>query len=84
MGAAVGVLAAQAGDEVGIDDAELEVLVEEGLRVGDAGFDVVAAVRVGDVGDAGRCWRASAAARSTPAAGRARRGRRTGSCWGSS
>ena len=48
---AVGVLAAEAGFEVGIDDAELEVLGEEGLGVADAGLDVVSAVGVGDVGD---------------------------------
>ena len=38
------------GTRVGVDDAELEVLIEERLRVGDAGFDVVDAVRVRDVG----------------------------------
>ena len=49
-GRAVGVLASEAGDEGWIDDAELEVLVEKGLGVVEAGLDVVAAVGVGEVG----------------------------------
>ena len=49
-GRAVGVLATEAGDEGWIDDADLEVLVEEGLGVVKAGLDVVAAVGVGEVG----------------------------------
>jgi hypothetical protein len=41
---------AEVGDESGGDDAEVEVFVEKGLLIGDAGFDVVDAVGVGDVG----------------------------------
>ena len=47
---AVGVLASEAGDEGWIDDADLEVLVEEGLGVVEAGLDVVSAVCDGEVG----------------------------------